>query len=649
MHTRKMSLLLMLLVCTATAWAAGPYAGYVYPAGGQQGTVVRVMIGGQRIGGARGITISGTGVQATFVSYEGAGGPLNAQQRDLLKQRLQELAGKSKPGAQQPKTPPATPANPPANAPTNPTPPFATPANSQPTTPATPATMPVTPPDKPKRQVTLPDLPDLRDLDQKTPKELRKIANKYLNRQKRTKPPIAETVTLDITIAPDAAPGGRELRLQTPVGLSNPLVFQVGQSPEVREKDREDEEAVAPPPADAPVVLNGQIMPGEVDRFALKLKGGQHLVIAADARHLIPYLADAVPGWVQAVLTLYDANGKELAFADDNSFDPDPSLFYQVPQDGDYVLAVRDAIYRGREDFVYRVIIREQTPGETLCPFASLSRMPQDGVSAKVNPQLPWVDSQLPQRDEVEPNNTAKAAQKISLPQLCTGRIAQPGDIDVYQFTGKAGETVVAEVYARRLGSPIDAQLRLSDAAGHVLAWNDDHANGEMGLITHQADSYLTAKLPADGVYFVQVLEGQRHGGDAYNYHVRIGSPHADFALRMTPSCINVPAGGTASITVYAFRKDGWDGDIEVALTDAPEGFTLKGAKIPAGKDHVTVTLEAQRKKVGQPLIMRLEGRAQIDGTTVSRPVVPAERMMQAFAYYHLVPAQQLMVMITRR
>ena len=40
---------------------------------------------------------------------------------------------------------------------------------------------------------------------------------------------------------------------------------------------------------------------------------GQRLVISAKARDLVPYVADGVPGWFQAVLRLYDAGGKELA------------------------------------------------------------------------------------------------------------------------------------------------------------------------------------------------------------------------------------------------------------------------------------------------------------------------------------------------
>ena len=74
---------------------------------------------------------------------------------------------------------------------------------------------------------------------------------------------------------------------------------------------------------------------------------------------MIPYIADAVPGWFQPVLTLYDADGKEVAFNDDYRFKPDPTLFFEVPNDGEYVLEITDAIYRGREDFVYRMTIGE--------------------------------------------------------------------------------------------------------------------------------------------------------------------------------------------------------------------------------------------------------------------------------------------------
>ncbi|MHC4398436.1 MAG: hypothetical protein ACYTG0_02015, partial [Planctomycetota bacterium] len=59
----------------------------------------------------------------------------------------------------------------------------------------------------------------------------------YSNPENPPTPAIAETVTVRVTIAADAKPGPRELRLETPAGLSNPLVFHVGQMPEFREAE----------------------------------------------------------------------------------------------------------------------------------------------------------------------------------------------------------------------------------------------------------------------------------------------------------------------------------------------------------------------------------------------------------------------------
>ena len=108
-----------------------------------------------------------------------------------------------------------------------------------------------------------------------------------------------------------------------------------------------------------PAVVNGQILPGAVDRYRLSARKGQRLVVAAAARELIPYIADAVPGWFQATLALYDAQGKELAYVDDYRFHPDPVLYYVIPADGKYAIEIKDAIYRGREDFVYRITVGE--------------------------------------------------------------------------------------------------------------------------------------------------------------------------------------------------------------------------------------------------------------------------------------------------
>ncbi|HEX2950876.1 MAG TPA: hypothetical protein VHV83_15140, partial [Armatimonadota bacterium] len=221
------------------------------------------------------------------------------------------------------------------------------------------------------------------------------------------------------------------------------------------------------------------------------------------------------------------------------------------------------------------------------------------------------------------------------------------GDRDVFAIQGRTGDAVVVDVYARRMGSPLDSLARLIDTSGRVIAWNDDNKDLESGLLTHAADSYLKTKLPANGRYFVQISDAQGHGGSSYKYFVRIGAPQPDFVLRITPSALNIQAGRAAVATVYAVRKDGWDGDIDLSFKDAPAGFTLSGARIPKGRDQVRITVSAGRSKPGEPLVLHLEGSAQINGKTIVRPVIPTDDMMQAFAYHHLMPARELLAMVT--
>jgi hypothetical protein len=230
------------------------------------------------------------------------------------------------------------------------------------------------------------------------------------------------------------------------------------------------------------------------------------------------------------------------------------------------------------------------------------------------------------------------------VPQIINGRIGKPGDVDIFRFDANAGDEIVAEVYARRLNSPLDSLLWLSDANGKTLAHNDDNADKNVGLLTHNADSYLRLRLPEKGTYFVHLADSENHGGPDYGYRLRISPPQPDFALLAAPSSINVLTGGNVPVTIEALRKDGFNGEIELALKDAPPGFKLSGARIPAGCDRLRITLTAPQKPLEQPINLRLEGQAKIDGQTVSRPVTPAEDMMQAFIYRHMVPSQEFMV-----
>ena len=622
-----------------------PHIGYLYPAGGQQGSVIKITVGGQFLKNANEVYVSGKGVHGSIIRYGGRVKPLNQDQRRELQRQINELRQKQQGTGKKPIPPKQKPVAQDANKP----------ADTN-----TPA-------------VLLPDHPLLRNLEKLSPKGLQKVTEEFLTGKYPVSEQIAETAIIEITIDPNAEPGDRELRLGTRSGLTNPLCFQVGLLPETCEPEFKDPGKPVTPRVQLPVLLNGQILPGETDRFRFSAKGGQNLTIETQARHLVPYLADAVPGWFQATLALYDTKGNESAYADDYRFDPDPVLFYKITRDGDYELEIRDAIYRGREDFVYRISLGEQPfitqmfplggrtgvatvasvsgwnlgvkelPLDTR-PGAGLIRQAELRQNKWRSNRVPYAVDALPECDEIEDNGTTEDAQHIALPRIVNGRIFKPGDVDIFRFDGNDGDEVVAEVYARRLNSPLDSLLWLTDEAGQVLEWNDDNAGKNVGLLTHNADSYLRLRLPKDGAYFVHLADSQNHGGQDYGYRLRIGPPQPDFVLLAAPSGINVSPGGTVPVTVEALRKDGFGGEIELALKDAPAGFKLSGARIPAGRDRLRITLTAPQKPLEQPVNLQLEGRAKIGGQMVSRAVIPSEDMMQAFIYRHMVPSRELMV-----
>ena len=54
---------------------------------------------------------------------------------------------------------------------------------------------------------------------------------------------------------------------------------------------------------------------------------------------------------------------------------------------------------------------------------------------------------------------------------------------------------------------------------------------------------------------------------------MRISAPRPDFELRVMPSSLNVRAGTAVPLTVYALRRDGFAGEIALALKDAAAGL----------------------------------------------------------------------------
>lgn len=602
-----------------------PDIAYAYPAGGKQGTAVDVTVGGQFLEGITAGEVSGGGVTVTVTGYSK---PLPQKRfnefRDTLaehrKQAMESMSmepGKGRKGKE-------------------------------------------------------PDITPVLQEAGATEEEIRlfRIMQKQKGDPKRQdNKQLAETVTLRLEISPDAPKGPRTLRLFGKNGITNPIALLVGDLPEACEPGSTEAPPPTPPKIQFPVILNGQILPGQTDRYIFHAVSGEHLVFVAQARDLIPYLADAVPGWFEPVMTIQDSAGTPLASAQSFRFAPDPVLAFDVKETGDYTLQVRDAIYRGREDFVYRVTAGKVPFVTGIFPLGGLSgsetkvevfgwNLPRRFVSIAVpagegiqtlpslrngfaTMDVSFARGEIAEALAVEPDNDPSHATPATLPSTINGRIDQPGDVDVFAIKCTKGSPVVLEVFARRLNSPLDSLLRITDAKGKQLGSNDDLDDKESGLLTHHADSRIDFTPPSDGVYFVYLNDAQRQGGPGYGYRLRCDRPHPGFSLRVVPSAISGAPGATVPLTIYAMRKDGFTGEINLAANS--EGFWISGGRIPPGSDSVVATVTFPDTANGIPVPLKITGTADIAGSKVSRNAEAADDMLQAFIYHHLVPAPELL------
>ena len=652
--------LAILMAAASSVLAQDQYIGYAYPAGGQQGTTFPIRLGGYRLVYASDVVVSGEGVSVRLVDYYRV---WNNQEMTLLRQQLAELKKKETMVGDVMAAKMAW---------------FEFPATIG--------------PQKEPAATDAKDGPEPSEKEVAKQNLIKRI--QMLLAEDERNPAVAahrELVFAEVTVAPDAKPGRREIRVITKRGISNAMPFYVGQMPEVARKAMKTcrkpvlgkeylTQSKRPPEEEemritVPCTTNGQLAAGEVNRYRFEASKGQRLVITAKARQLIPYVADGVPGWFQAVLRLHDSGGKELAYNDDFRFHPDPVLYFEVPEDGEYVLTINEALFRGRESFVYRITIGELPFVTSIFPLgarvgepvkiemngwnlekATLSAPPQDAKPGRhllaatngklVSNYVPFALDTLPECLDNDSNDEPSTAQKVNLPIIVNGRMDRPGDWDVFEVEGKAGETIVAEVHARRLGSPFDSFVKVTGADGKVIALNDDHYDAASGLNTDHADSYLMVKLPADGKYFIHLGDTRRHAGKEYAYRLRISQPQPDFVLRLIPARIVIRSKASAAVTVYAIRKDGFDGPIKLSFKDLPQGLESSGATLAANTEVVGLTVKTTLADMEKPVNLTVVGSATIGDAEVVHEAMPAEDRMQAFLWRHLLPAEDLPVLV---
>ncbi|MBQ9137342.1 MAG: hypothetical protein IJX65_01745 [Alistipes sp.] len=487
-----------------------------------------------------------------------------------------------------------------------------------------------------------------------------KRKRKRLNDQ--SSPQLADRVKIRISIAADVPCGFYDLRLQGASGVSNMLPFEVASYPNLLETKKRSTLKQPNMVDKLPAVLCGYVTPGGVDHFSFNGLAGQTIVASVKARRLVPYIADAVPGWFQPVMKIVDSQGHEVAYSDDYHHNVDPVIITTLPKDDSYTVIIHDAIYRGREDFNYRVHIGE-------IPFVT-ARYPAYGTVGKnIRQRLEGVNlgsttakikatkvgyntlthtSDIGTSDGVSfyalprgvrlshcPKQGATLANNAAIADSLTAE----SKVKRYTIYAERGEDVVVELIGRRNGSRIDALMRLRDGFGKVVAEVDDTEDPLQGLMTFHADPVLRYKPERSQVLILEVEDLHRGSGEQYHYLLRRYNSLPSFNAFVAPANITIPAGGTASFRVDINGKVRRPANLVVE--GLPEGFTTSSLDLRrSNKWNVSITAPKNAKPERFPIEVKLEYQTP-DGLQTA-DVVPVDNMMQAFYYTHYLQAAEL-------
>ena len=314
---------------------------------------------------------------------------------------------------------------------------------------------------------------------------------------------LAAANSFAITVGADVPPGTYEARVLARFGLSNPRAFVVGTLPEVTEKSGNNTPETAQE-IQLDSVVNGRTDSQASDFFKFTVKKGQRILVDCASRELDSRASDS--------LLLLSPEGRELERARLGGL-----IDHTAAADGTLILKLNDFVYRGGDQYFYRLTVstgphidfvyppaaEQGKPGKVTVygrnlPGGSPSKFVIDGkvldqlvvdlaapgdpaarqrlattqtlegASAGLdgfeyrvkgangflsNPAL-LTFAQGPVTLEAEPNDSPATAQKITLPVTIAGQFAKANDRDWYAFEAKKGDVYWVEVTSHRLGLP---------------------------------------------------------------------------------------------------------------------------------------------------------------------------------------------------
>lgn len=409
-----------------------------------------------------------------------------------------------------------------------------------------------------------------------------------------------------LQLPPDTPVGLYPIRVRTEEGLSNILLFSVGDLPETPEREPNDSMSQAQQ-VTLPAVVNGTLKGADKDYFRFNASAGQRIVFEVEARRA----GSAIDPAVEVV----DSNGREIASNDDApGLGVDARVEALFPAQGEYFVVVHDSRYSDQEQNFYRLKMGTFAYADGIFPL---------GWKRGGKIEVSFVGGNLKQPVQVTPNldltqrvesvevNLAGAKPLVTLPfhfvvsdlpevleppgggvtelkpsTVVNGRISAPREIDKYRLKVTPGQRWLVELEAASLGtSRLRARLTIYDPHGKRLASNEEIA---------KVEEPLAFEVPKDVHEVTLTIEDFNGGGGPdFGYRLHVARRTPDYGLQLLEPFLNVPLGGTAAVRLKAVRH-GYEGPIQLSIPEAPEDLTVEGGYIPPKGTQGILTITAR-------------------------------------------------------
>ncbi len=418
---------------------------------------------------------------------------------------------------------------------------------------------------------------------------------------------------------PEACPLGEQIvQIRCKSGISEYRSFWVGALPVV---DEVEPNSLFEQPQAVPLgtTVHGVVTGEDVDLYVVEAKKGQRISVEIEGLRLGSHRFDPH-------VSIVDMRRFELASADDSPATlQDGILSVLAPEDGKYVVQVRESSYGGDGNCRYRlhvgsfprpsavypaggktgdtmkvtfvgdaagpleqeIVVPAIAPG----PHGDATRLFAQDALGICPSSLPFRISSGGNALEQEPNNEVATATSADVAMAFNGVIGEPGDVDHFRFGAKKGQSFDVECFARRLRTGLDPVVNVLRADGRNVAGNDD-ARGP--------DSAFRFDVPEDGEYVVRVTDHLRRGQPDFVYRVELSPPKPGFSLSIpridrysqTRQTIFVPRGNRYAVLMNAAKRN-FDGELAFDGAALPAGITMHAPRMKQGQNQIPIVFEA--------------------------------------------------------